>query len=208
MLRRSILFAAPLLVCLAPTGAIAQTPVPDAATQIAGAVAPAPADYREGARVLGYDDAGALVTLREGAGLVCLADDPTDERFHSACYFAALEPFMAKGRELRAQGLSAADVDQIREMQIRGGTLPMPKGSALYSITAPSGAFDPATGAFSEGNQVYVIYLPFATGDETGLPEKPPAPGAPWLMGPGTATAHVMVVQPVAPAVPEEPSDD
>ena len=54
----------------------------DAREQIAGAVAPAPEDLRPGATVLGYSDDHRLITLREGAGdLVCLADDPRDERY-------------------------------------------------------------------------------------------------------------------------------
>lgn len=202
-----LLTIAALLPCLTVPVALAQEGAPDTETQIAGALAPAPDDYRETARVLGYGTDGELVTLREGSGLTCLADDPSDERFHAACYHDALEPFMARGRELRAQGLGSADVDQVREMQIQGGTLAMPKSSALYSITAPPGAFDPATGAISEGNRVYVVYLPFATAESTGLAEKPPAPGAPWLMGAGTSTAHIMLVQSVEPEEAMDHSD-
>ncbi len=74
--------------------------------QVAGALSAAPEDRRENATVMGYSPAGELVTLRQGANeMICLADKPGDERFHAACYFKALEPFMARGRELRAQGV-------------------------------------------------------------------------------------------------------
>jgi hypothetical protein len=36
-----------------------------------------------------------------------------------------------------------------------------------------------------------VIYVPFATGEQTGLPTTP-VRGAPWLMDAGTAKAHIM----------------
>jgi hypothetical protein len=40
-----------------------------------------------------------------------------------------------------------------------------------------------------------VIYLPFATAESTGLSLKA-SPGAPWLMYPGTAGAHIMINPP------------
>ncbi|WP_417558540.1 hypothetical protein [Mesoflavibacter zeaxanthinifaciens] len=48
--------------------------------QIKTAVLAAPEMYRDGATVLGYNQEGKLVTLREGNnGMVCLADDPNKE---------------------------------------------------------------------------------------------------------------------------------
>jgi hypothetical protein len=161
--------------------------------QIAAAVSPLPPEFREAATVLGYPAAGApLAVLREGSGFVCIADDPTDEpRFHVPCYHDSLEPFMARGRELRAQGL-AARVDEIREEEAIAGTLPMPKfPAALYSYTGVSDNFDAASGTVTGARALYVLYIPFATEATTGLPTRPQQ-DHPWLMSPGTAKAHIM----------------
>src|SRR2546421_11795842 len=75
------------------------------ADQIASALLAAPQERRSEATVLGYNAKGEVVTLRKGSNnLICLADDPTDKSFSVACYHKDLEPFMARGRELAAQG--------------------------------------------------------------------------------------------------------
>jgi len=178
------------------------TPPPPAAEQIAGASSPAPEDQRADAKVLGYGPEGELVLLREGSGLLtCLADDPSDERFHAACYHRDLEPFMTRGRELRAAGTSREDVLRIREEEIEKGLLEMPtRPTALYSLTGPAGSFDPATGEVSGARRVFVLYTPYATEESTGLPPGPTVPGGPWIMSAGKPWAHVMIVQ-----SPEEP---
>ena len=171
-----------------------QAQVPPSDQQIAAAVTPAPADMQDDATVLGYNASGELVTLREGTNaLICLADDPQDDRFHVACYHESLSPFMQRGRELRAQGMSGAEVDSVRQAEIEAGELSMPDHPAsLYSLTGSSGSFDPETGTVSDASPLYVIYTPFATGDQVGLPTKP-AGSAPWLMEPGKPWAHIMI---------------
>lgn len=165
------------------------------AQQIKAAISPAPLELQEGASVLGYDENGKLVTLRKGTNdLTCLADDPTDERFHVACYFNSLEPFMKRGRDLRAQGKSRESVEKIRENEARQGVLKMPKDpAALYSYTGAKDAFDPETGAVSEAAKLYVIYMPYATEQSTGI-STTPAQGTPWLMAPGKPWAHIMLM--------------
>ena len=70
---------------------------PDA-RQIADAVSPLPEPMREGATVMGYRGHD-LVVLRNGTnGMICLADDPAREGFHTSCYHSSLEPFMDRGR--------------------------------------------------------------------------------------------------------------
>jgi hypothetical protein len=191
------------VACLAVVvalGAGAQTPsgapstsaaVPPAAQQIAAAVLPLPADLREGATVMGYTSDGRFVTLRDGAGaMTCLATNPKMERFHVACYHKSLEPFMARGRELRAQGVTGPQVDSVRFREARAGTLKLPKEPALlYSLTG--GSFDPATGATTGSRPLFVVYMPYATAESTGL-SAVAARGAPWIMLPGTPKAHIM----------------
>jgi hypothetical protein len=177
---------------LAPAMLIAQGAELPAPQQIQAAVAAAPAEMRDGAAVLGYRDK-KLVTLREGKNdMVCLADDPAAEQFHVACYHKGLEPFMARGRSLRAEGVKDPQRDTVRFKEIMSGKLKMPSApSALYTLTGPANSFDPATGKVTGAKWLYVVYIPGATMASTGLSEKP-APGVPWIMFPGTPKAHIM----------------
>jgi hypothetical protein len=167
--------------------------VPSAAVQIAAAVQPLPEGLRAAATVLGYGRDGKLRTLREGIGAMhCLANDPRGEVFHVACYHKSLEPFMARGRELRAQGVKDPEVDSVRFREVSEGKLVVPSGPAsLYSLTG--GTLDPATGVVSAARSLYVIYTPYATSETTGISDRPQE-GAPWLMFPGTPKAHIMFV--------------
>jgi hypothetical protein len=188
---------------LAPASLAAQSPAaaapaaaPPPSEQIVAAVLPLPPDQRASARVLGYrPGTPGLVTLREGTGpFICLASDPSVARFHVACYHRSLEPFMARGRALRAQGTAADQVDTVRYAEVRAGTLAMPAHpAALYSLTGPAGAFDPATGSAPAARPLFVVYMAGATAESTGLSPRPvPGTGAPWLMYPGTPKAHIM----------------
>ena len=169
---------------------------PSADVQIAGAVQAAPEDRRSGAAVLGYDAAGKFGSLRAGTNdLVCLADDPKTEGFNVACYQRDLDPFMARGRELTAQGITNDNVrDETRWKEIEAGTLTMPREArTLYVMTGKR--FEPTTGTVETAYLRYVLYLPFATAASTGLGTKS-LPGVPWLMTPGTAGAHIMISPP------------
>ena len=174
------------------TVAMAQTPsIASPDDQIAAAILPLPADARPTATVLGYGTDGKLIALRKGTGaMVCLADDPKIAQFHVACYHDSMEPFMARGRELRTSGVTGTQVDSVRFREAKSGTLKIPNHPAsLYSLTG--GAFDPATKTAPGARWLYVVYIPYATGATTGLSEKPQQ-GAPWIMFPGTPKAHIM----------------
>ncbi len=174
------------------TASVAQAQVPAPETQIAGAVQAAPADQRATATVVGFDAQGKHTTLRKGTGLlVCLADDPAVDGFNVACYHQDLEPFMARGRALAAQGTKGRGAEDIRWKEIASGTLPMAKEPRLLTIVTGS-AFDAAAGTVTDSYTRWVIYTPNATAESTGLPTTP-APGAPWLMFPGTPGAHIMI---------------
>ena len=167
-----------------------------AAVQIAAAVMPAPAELRAGAAVLGYAaDRPGLVELRKGTNdMVCLASNPAAARFHVACYHKSLEPFMARGRELRASGMAAPAADSVRSSEAKSGALKMPAHpAALYSLTGDLASFDPATGAVTGARPLYVVYIPFATAESTVL-SATPQPTTPWIMFPGTPKAHIMFV--------------
>jgi len=165
--------------------------VPPAARQIAAAVTALPEELRPGAAVLGYSPQNKLVTLRAGQNdMICLAQPPADTSFHSACYHKSMEPFMARGRELREQGVKGAQVDTVRFAEVKSGKLKMPtQASMLYQIFG--GKFDPATEKVTGGEWLYVTYMPFATPASSGLSAKPSQKG-PWIMYPGTPKAHIM----------------
>ena len=188
-----------IALALLATAVVAGSPGKSA--QIAGAVSAAPEDRREGATVLGHSDEGKMVLLREGTNeLICLADKPGDDSFRVACYHRSLDPYMTRGRELRAEGLDGAETINRRHDEADAGTLQMPQAPAsIYNLGGPVEIFDPETGEVNGGNYVWAIYTPYATAEDTGLPTTPQAPGAPWIMRPGTASSHIMVVQPREP---------
>ena len=163
--------------------------------QVAAATLALPAELRPAATVLGYDAAGKLGQLRAGTnGMICLAPNPAVPRFQSACYHESLEPFMARGRELRAGGVTGDKVDTVRFAEAKAGKLALPKGPAvLYQLFGAPGAYDVATNTVKDGSPLYVVYMPWATAESTGLQAKP-AQGTPWLMFPGTPKAHIMLV--------------
>jgi hypothetical protein len=175
-----------------PAAAATTVAPPPAAEQIAAAILAAPADRRAGARVLGYDDKGALVTLREGSNdQVCLADNPKETGINVACYHKDLEPFMTRGRALAAEGVKTSDREDIRHKEIAAGTLAMPKEPRSLAVLTGT-AFDAATGTIADAYTRWVVYTPFATPESSGL-SVTPVPGGPWLMYPGKGTAHIMI---------------
>lgn len=178
-----------------PTPALAQMLTPE--QQIAAAVAPAPEEFRDGAGVLGYAEDGSRVFLRESTNeIICVADEPGDERFHVACYHASLEPFMERGRSLRHDGKSRQEVAEIREAEARSGALRMPDTpAALYSLSGGPDAFDPERGEVKNVSRLYVVYMPYATEETTGL-SAVPEPAKPWLMDAGLPWAHIMLMYP------------
>lgn len=181
-----------LALAMAPVAALAQTPPP--AAQIAEAVQAAPAGDRDAATVFGFGEDGAMRTLRSGTnGLICLADDPNREGWNVACYHESLDPFMARGRELRAEGVTdSGELAQRRFAEADAGTLAMPEVPATLYVMTGEG-FDATAGTVSGGFLRWVIYTPWATPESTGLSPMPSGPGAPWLMFPGTAGAHIMI---------------
>lgn len=166
------------------------------AQQIALAVLPAPAGFREASTVLGYRPDGQLVRLRLGDnGIICLADDPKEARFHASCYHASLEPFMARGREIRARYGNKRDLsDSLRLIDIRAGRIKMPANAVLYQIFAADDSVNVATAAIKSPSYLDVVYMPGATTKSTGLTTDA-LRGTPWLMYPGKPWAHIMIVR-------------
>jgi hypothetical protein len=169
--------------------------VPPSEVQIAAAILAAPVDLREGAAVLGYNPQGELVKLREGKNeLICVANDPSKTAFSVACYHRDLDPYMARGRELLAQKVSGPKRNDIRWKEVTDGKLSLPREPRTLYVLSGTG-FDSGSGKVTDAYLRWVIYLPFATPESTGLSTKA-SDSAPWLMFPGTAGAHIMINPP------------
>ncbi len=163
---------------------------PDTETQVKEALMALPEEFREGATVLGYRGTDELMVIRRGSNaMYCLADDPSKNGFSVAGYHKDLEPYMARGRALRKEGKTFQEVFDIREKEVMEGKLSIPQGSTLYVLT---GEYDDA-GNPTNLYQRFVVYIPFATKESSGLPLAPSYPGGPWIMNPGTHRAHIMI---------------
>jgi len=168
--------------------------VAPAADQVASAIQAAPKERRTEATVLGYSPKGELVTLRKGSNeMVCLAHDPAEKEFSVACYHKDLEPFMARGRELAAQGVKGKERHEKRWKEVQDGKVKMPREARMLYVLTGSG-YDAAKGQVTNPYLRWVVYVPYATPESTGL-STTPGPG-PWLMYPGTPGAHIMISPP------------
>ena len=168
--------------------------IPSNQEQIAQAILSAPEHQRDNATVMGFDASGAMVLIREGSNdFICIADDPNKEGFSVAAYHKSLEPFMARGRALKQEGLNPLEVFEKREEEVKAGTLKMPDKATLFVTT---GDLNAETGEVDNLYTRFVVYIPYATEESTGLPLSPVVPGAPWIMDPGTHRAHIMINPP------------
>ena len=171
-----------------PAAAEAQS----AERQISLAVMPLPEAVQAGAKVYGFVD-GNFTTLREGSNeFICLADTPGNARFQVACYHEGLEPYMARGRELREEGITGRPSIERRWEEINAGQLTMPDApTMLYQMFGqdPEGVTPADAGSLG---RLTVVYIKGATAEETGL-SSAPIQGVPWIMYPGTPTAHIMI---------------
>ncbi len=186
-----------LLLLGAASRAFAQ-PIPSPEVQIKTALLACPEEAKDKPLVYGYSPAGDFVVLRQGTNeMVCLADDPNQPGLSVSCYHKSLDPFMARGRDLKKEGKKFQEIFDIREKEAKSGKLIMPKHPATLLIyTADKEKYNPLTGEVQQGYERSVIYIPYATAESTGLPTKPIAPGLPWIMDPGTHRAHIMIDPP------------
>lgn len=161
---------------------------------IATALMAAPEASRDSATVIGYNTKGNFVTFKEGSNeFMVLVDNSSKKGFNAACYHKDLEPFMARGRALRAEGKSRDEIFEIRAAEMQSGELSIPMGATLHIYYGPNSEYNPDTNAVKEAILRYVVYLPYATAASTGLPEQPVAANHPWIMNPGTHRAHIMI---------------
>jgi hypothetical protein len=131
---------------------------------IATALMTAPKQSRSKCKVIGYNMAGKFVTLKEGDNeFIILADNPNQAGFSAACYHKDLEPFMARGRALRAEGKTEQEVFAIREAEMKSGQLTITPGLTLKIYYGPKTVYDSATSKVEAAQLRYVVYMPWAT---------------------------------------------
>ena len=70
----------------------------------------------------------------------------------------------------------------------------MPKEPRMLYVLAGKG-YDAAAGKVIDGSLRWVVYVPYATAESTGLSTKSKK-GEPWLMDAGTPGAHIMISPP------------
>ena len=193
MMKRLSVMAAGVLMAGGASVALAQKALPTVDQQIATAVLALPDGMRANATVMGWKTAGKLEVLRQGTnGMNCLAQFAVEENFHISCYHEGMEPFMLRGRQLREQGVTGAQVDSVRFREVREGKLKMPMQAAMYQLCGTKTSWDPETGKLTGTRSLFVVYIPGATAQSSGLSTAPQQSG-PWLMFPGTPKAHIML---------------
>lgn len=161
---------------------------------VATALLAAPEESREGCTIIGYNMAGEFVTFKKGNNeFIVLVDNPNQDGFNAACYHKSLEPFMARGRALKAEGKNRQEIFDIREAEMKSGKLKIATGSTLHIYYGAKSMYNPETSKVEGAQLRYVVYMPWATAASTGLPETPIASNHPWIMNPGTHRAHIMI---------------
>jgi hypothetical protein len=195
--------------CLAPLVMSAQT-TPDAATKIATAVLPLPAEMRASATVIEVVGGGKIDTLRKGTSdMVCAYHAPVVpegsktgvKMLRPACYHEAVSRLIIRAnaiqRELTAAGKPAdsKSVDAEVDAEIKSGKLKLaPVPTIGFRMAGPADAFNPAAGTVSPAVHTWqMVIVPYATGASLSLPEKESGSGVPWVMDAGSYMAHIMV---------------
>ena len=160
--------------------------------QIASAMLALPTEFRDGARVLGYRAGGKeLVPIRDANGqFTCLATEP-GKSFHVACYQNSMEPFMLRGRELRAAGregsagrhgsIRRGEIGQARHAQAARGDVSTLR-RRIRSREQQADGIAPTVRHLHPGRDAGVDGI-----------ERQAIGGIPWIMFAGTPKAHIML---------------
>lgn len=198
---RSNRHVAPLVLSLlapitfASAGVLAQVPNDD--EQIASATLPLPDEMRVDAAVIGWNDSGERIDLRRGTnGMICIADEPGDDRFRVECYAESLHPLLSRSRELREQGLEEEERERRLEEAVNAGEIALPgQPAVLHMVDGPAGSYDPTTRQVSDdASRLQIIFTPYQTAAAMGLPTERQG-DMPWVMDSGKLFSHIMIVR-------------
>ncbi len=160
--------------------------VKEVEVQITETLRALPEALRNGATVIGYNQAGEQIELRKGTNdIICWADNPylsNDKgKIYIVCFPKSLEPYMTRIRELKLNGVSNVYDSLATEIEL--GILNMPKLAVRYTLRGHS-----HEGALA----LTIIHVPYATTESTGFSSEIDN-FRPWLMWEGTPHAHIMV---------------
>ncbi len=153
------------------------------------AVLPLPADLRDGAGVVRYDDAGSRQVLREGSNMIeCVTRD--ESTGFTSCYHKALAARSDLRAKLSAEGKDFQEISAAMGEARTAGEIPeAPFGSLFYRL-------------YEEDDRLkllWVLSLPNALSTDLGMStasQRDPSlkgEGLPWMMREGTQSAHLMI---------------
>jgi DNA-binding transcriptional MerR regulator len=156
---------------------------------VAHAVLPLPADLRDGAQVISYDESGNRKVLRKGSNMMeCVTRDEASG--FTRCYHKDLGPDADMRARLSAQGMSNQEIGAaMNEARAKGELPTAPYGSMMYRL-------------YEEEDRLkllWVLRIPNATSADLGMStasQRDPSldsEGLPWMMREGTPAAHLMI---------------
>jgi DNA-binding transcriptional MerR regulator len=156
---------------------------------VAHAVLPLPADLRDGAAVISYDDAGNRQVLREGSNMMeCQVRD--EDTGFTRCYHKSLGAESDMRAKLSVEGKTGEEISSaINAARADGMLTPAPFGSLAYRL-------------YEEEDRLkllWVMRLPNAMSQDLGMStasQRDPSlegKGLPWMMREGTPGAHLMI---------------
>lgn len=171
-----------------PTAVSAQSSSASDAEEIERALMAAPERMRADASVIGFDDDGSIVELREGSnGLMCW--DSSGEPGRQGRFLAQCTSERNRARVEQNHRISnaAASPDEIGELFAEAeenGTREVAAwGTVYYHLIGDD---------WASGRIHATVAVPYATAESLEIPAEPRADGL-WLMDPGTSGAHLMI---------------
>lgn len=187
-------------VGLTSTVVRAQTP-PSKDYQIAAAELALPSPLRDGATVMGFvgDLDGDMTELRSGDnGITCRVRsggrDEMKNRLGVFCSPDALQPLRERRNALRESGIERDEREAILKAEIADGSLEVPTMAVGYAFRGGKDSYGAdLEAAKAQGHTWQLIFAPFATGEQLGLPSEREG-SMPWVMGGDRSGAHIMVL--------------
>ena len=153
------------------------------------ATMPLPADLRDGATVISYNDAGERKVLREGTNMMECATRNMATGF-TRCYHKRLGAESDLRAKLAADGMAPQEIGAALNEARASGEIPeIPYGSMFYRM-------------YEEDDRLkllWVVRIPNATAEELGMSlasqrdSSLAGRGLPWMMREGTPNAHLMI---------------
>ncbi len=162
---------------------------------IDAAVLPLPVAMRADATVVTSDADGMTIELRGGSnGVTCRTDFPagvTPFQFLAVCYHDSMHAFFTRDIQLTARGLGREQIRARLTEEIRSGELETPSHPAAGYFLGGS-AYDERTGEVESPLRWQVLFTPFMTANQVGVPDHEVA-GTAWMMNSGGLRAHIML---------------